>query len=62
VEEYGFLNISKLMHCGVYALVKKGQVVYVGKSKQPMMRIYTHVRNRGKKLGSNLYGNESACG
>ncbi len=58
MEEHGFWNISKLMHCGVYALVKKGVVVYVGKSKQPMMRIYTHVRNRGKKLGSNLYGND----
>jgi len=53
VEEYGFLNITKLMHCGVYALVHHGQVVYVGKSKQPMMRIYTHVRNRGKKMGPN---------
>jgi len=39
VEEYGFFEYFKLMHCGVYALVKKGQVVYVGKSKQPMMRI-----------------------
>jgi hypothetical protein len=24
VEEYGFLNISKLMHCGVYAFSEEG--------------------------------------
>lgn len=56
VEEYGFFNISKMMHCGVYALVKKGEVVYVGKSRQPLMRVHIHVRNRGRKLGTNLYG------
>lgn len=61
VEEYGFLNITKLMHCGVYALVKKGEVVYVGKSKQPLMRIYTHVKNRGRKMGANIYSKED-CG
>lgn len=60
MEEYGFLNISKLMHCGVYALVKKGVVVYVGKSKQPMMRIYTHVKNRGKPLGVSLNSESNA--
>lgn len=53
MEEHGFLNISKLMHCGVYALLKKGEVIYIGKSKQPMMRIYTHIRNRGRKVGMN---------
>ena len=61
MEEYGFLNISKLMHCGVYALVKKGEVVYVGKSKQPLMRIYTHVKNRGRKMGANIYSKDD-CG
>jgi|SRR5882672_1590063 len=50
------MNITKLMHCGVYALVKKGQVVYVGKSKQPLQRIFTHVRNRNKPIGNALYG------
>ncbi len=56
MEEYGFFNITKLMHCGVYALIKKEEVIYVGKSRQPLMRIHTHVKNRGRKLGTNLYG------
>jgi len=50
MEEYVHIDISKLLHCGVYALLKKGVVVYVGKSKQPMVRLSTHFRNRGKEL------------
>jgi len=50
------MNITKLMHCGVYALVRKGVVVYVGKSKQPLMRIFRHVSNRGKPLGQKMFG------
>ncbi len=60
MEEYGFMNITKLMHCGVYALVKKGQVVYVGKSRQPLMRIFRHVSNRGKPLGTSLNSESNA--
>lgn len=50
MEEHGFIDVTKLIHCGVYALVRKGDVVYVGKSKQPLMRIHTHVLNRGKLI------------
>ncbi len=50
MEEHGFMDVTKLIHCGVYALVRKEEVVYVGKSKQPLMRIHTHVLNRGKLI------------
>jgi hypothetical protein len=50
MEEHGFVDVTKLIHCGVYALVRKGEVVYVGKSKQPLMRIHRHVLNRGKLI------------
>ncbi len=58
--EHGFMDISKLMHCGVYALLKKGEVVYVGKTKQPMQRIYRHVYNRGKPLGTTINSQSNA--
>src|SRR6266478_8507493 len=50
MDEYSFMDITKLMHCGVYCLRRKGEVVYVGKSKKPMVRLSTHIRNRGKEL------------
>ena len=50
MEQHGFMNISKLLHCGVYALLRKGEVVYVGKSKRPFVRLYAHINARGKKL------------
>ena len=50
MEEHGFVNISKLLHCGVYTLLRKGEVVYVGKSTQPLRRIHRHVLNRGKLI------------
>ena len=37
-----FANVSAVLRCGVYALVLKGQVVYVGKSKNMLTRVYTH--------------------
>lgn len=50
VEEHQFMDISKLLHCGVYALLRRGEVVYVGKSTKPLIRIYSHLRNRGKEM------------
>lgn len=44
----GFVDVSFLLHCAVYALLRKGEVVYVGQSKRPMTRIYSHVHKRGK--------------
>lgn len=44
----GFLDYSDVLHCGVYALVQGEEVVYVGKSKAPLMRIYSHANAQGK--------------
>jgi hypothetical protein len=46
----GFFDVSKLLHCGVYALLRRGEVVYIGKSKQPLTRLYAHANARGKRL------------
>lgn len=47
----GFHNISESLKCGVYALCQSGVVVYVGKSKCMLVRIYSH-RNAKSKKGS----------
>lgn len=44
-----FHNISEILRSGVYALVHKGKVVYIGKSKSMLGRIYTHRAQLGKK-------------
>ncbi len=63
MEEHGFMNVSKLLHCGVYALLCRGEVVYVGKSTKPLVRIYSHVRNRGRKMTKGpAYGAPSTKG
>jgi len=59
MPEHPHIDISKLLHCGCYALLKKGEVIYVGKSKKPMVRLYTHFSNRGKVLGQNMWGGYS---
>jgi len=60
MREHGFMDVTKLIHCGVYALLRKGEVVYVGKSKQPLMRIFRHVSNRGKRLKKKMFGGFSS--
>lgn len=47
----GFADVSALLRAGVYALCKRGVVIYVGKSKSLYSRIYTHKHfaNRGAK-------------
>ena len=47
----GFLDFTPLLRAGVYALCKRGVVIYVGKSKSLYARIYTHKHfaNRGAK-------------
>ncbi len=47
----GFIDVSQSLKSGVYALVSQGQVVYVGKSKCMLVRIYSH-RNAKSKKGS----------
>ncbi len=49
----GFTEVSEILRCGVYVLVLKGRVVYVGKSKSMLVRVYTHrqvwsAKRRGK--------------
>lgn len=47
----GFDDVSVILSPGVYALVKQGIVIYVGKSRSMYSRIYTHrtTANRAKK-------------
>lgn len=40
-----FTNVGLILQAGVYALVSKGKVIYVGKSKGMLSRIYTHRSN-----------------
>jgi excinuclease UvrABC nuclease subunit len=42
LKDDGFLEISQVLHCAVYALVKRGEVVYIGKSKKPLRRLLEH--------------------
>lgn len=45
----GFVDASAMLRGGVYALVHRGVVVYVGKSKVMLGRVYTHRVAWGKK-------------
>jgi excinuclease UvrABC nuclease subunit len=38
----GFVDVSPLLKAGVYLLAAKGKVIYVGKSRAMIARIYTH--------------------
>lgn len=42
VQLDGFSDVSDILRAGVYALVKNGVVIYVGKSKTLYQRIYAH--------------------
>lgn len=42
MELTGFADVSQVLRAGVYALVKNGVVIYIGKSKSMYQRIYTH--------------------
>lgn len=48
LEDDGFVDFTVLMHCGVYALVRLGVVVYIGKSKSVGERTQSHIRLRRK--------------
>ena len=47
----GFSDVTPLLRSGVYALAKRGVIIYVGKAKNLYSRIYTHKHfaNRGAK-------------
>lgn len=41
----GFAEVSPILGSGVYALVKRGTVIYIGQSKSLYQRIYAHKHN-----------------
>ena len=45
----GFVDITSALRCGVYALVYQGRIIYVGKSKSMLGRIYSHRTAKNKK-------------
>ena len=49
MELEGFTNISESLKCGIYALCSKGKVIYIGKSKCMLVRIYSHRNAKSKK-------------
>lgn len=49
MELSGFISVSEVLKSGVYALVHHGVIVYIGKSKTMIARIYTHRAQWGKK-------------
>lgn len=38
----GFVDVSGLLRCGVYVLRYRGSVVYIGKARQILARVYQH--------------------
>lgn len=45
----GFIDVSAILRCGIYALVREGVVVYVGQSKKMLARVSAHKSNWGRK-------------
>jgi len=44
----GFVDVSAILRCGIYALVREGAVVYVGQSKKMLSRIEAHRSQWGR--------------
>ncbi len=45
----GFVEVTAILRAGVYALVRDGVVVYVGKGKRMLPRVEAHRGNWGRK-------------
>jgi hypothetical protein len=45
----GFVDVTAILRCGVYALVRDGVVVYVGQGKKMVARVEAHRSNWGRK-------------
>ena len=58
----GFTDVSGLLRGGVYMLLHYGTVVYVGKSKVMLGRIYSHRAAWGRKSRKPITGNIPARG
>lgn len=48
----GFNDASQFLQSGVYALVHKGEVIYIGKAKAMIVRVATHRSNARRKTPS----------
>jgi excinuclease UvrABC nuclease subunit len=46
--ESGWINVSEVLESGVYMLVYRGSVVYVGKAKMMLSRLAFHLDQKGK--------------
>jgi hypothetical protein len=49
----GFADVSFLLRSGIYLLMKKDEIVYVGQSVKLAPRVATHAAQRGRKRGKN---------
>jgi len=54
VEIPDFINATSALSGGVYVLVHKGKVVYIGKSKCMLVRIYAHRSLNKRHPGSDV--------
>jgi excinuclease UvrABC nuclease subunit len=45
----GFFDVSAILRCGIYALVREGAIVYIGQSRKPLGRIAAHRSQWGRK-------------
>jgi excinuclease UvrABC nuclease subunit len=44
-----FIDVTAIIRCGVYALLRDGVVVYVGQGKKMVARVEAHRSNWGRK-------------
>lgn len=49
ILEDGMYDVSEILECGVYILLRRSVVVYVGQSRSMVRRIYTHMSHVGQK-------------
>ena len=59
IQLEGFAEVSPILKAGVYALVKNGVVIYVGKSRQVYARLYAHRSTAGRAARAKLNGKPS---
>lgn len=50
MELEGFREITEVLHCVVYALVYRREVVYVGQTRQPLKRFQAHINGRKRSI------------
>lgn len=49
VQIEGAEDVSEILRCGVYLLCHRGAIVYIGKSKVMLTRVYSHRSTWGRK-------------